>query len=535
MKKSLKFMLSFLIVAIAVMPFVSINAVEKPTISMNTGGDFYVGESQEFTISTEVPEGYGDVMVRGTGGLSDPSAIEKIEYYEVKDGNWYELPADGNFGSSEGFKLQNTSAKFRVTFKKEGEYSATYKVVGVSDGKTIAENTLNIKVIDKSVRDVSTESEFNAALNDNNVKTINIVKDFTTSAKINITRDVTINGNAHKLTMNLADKTTWGGHYVLQVYRSNVTINDITLSGANAGLLVNGGNATLKGKIDVSNNGFGGIELSGSNPVINLSGATLVNSTEEYLKPTLWIDPKMDNVVVEYAGFKKNIEVDKGDHLQTQYYLDAKNTLDTADNQIKEEISNGSTIINIEVKENDVISAEVLNELKNGPAREIVINTETVTISFNTKNITDSASKDLSLNVDVVKEQPFNSNLLNSVKSDLLFVDLEYEGVLPKDTKISFKTGSEFKVGDKLYLYYYNPNNDKIELVADDIVVDENNVATIELDHASTYILSAENISSVNNTENPNTSDFTMYMVIVLGVVALLGFGYVLKTKFVNK
>lgn len=533
MKTNFKLLIAILVVVVVGLPFV--NAVTEPTITMNTNGKFYIGESQEFSITTSVPEGYQNVMVVGDGGINDPSSINKLEYFEVRNNTWIELPVNSGFGASTGFPLKNDTSKFRVTFGKAGNYEVAYAVKDVETKEIIASNVLKIVVEDKTIRNVTNEEELKNALKDKNVKTINILNDITTTQKINVTRDVTINGNSHKITMNIADKMTWGSHYVLQAYKSSVIINDITLTGGNAGLLVNKSNVTLNGTINVSGNGFGGIELTGENPSINLKNANLVNNTETYLLPTLWVDPKMENVNVDYNKFQAKIEVDKGDHLQSQYYLDKFNSFENANSQINKQISSGATTIEVTTKANDVIKASVLNALKNGPEREVNIYTDNVKISFNTKNITEEFTSDLQLEVAITEEQPFNSDILKGNGSDILFIDLKHNGTLPKGTKITFSAQGKYKHGDKVFLYYFNPETNQVELIAKDIEISDDGMATISIDHASVYFLSNNELTTNTNITNPNTSDITMYIVAILAVVALSGFVYVAKVKIANK
>lgn len=94
--------------------------------------EFVVGEAQEFTFSTVANDDAG-TMVVGSSNFSDPDAIAKLEYYEVADGNWYELT--GDFGPSTGFPMMDATSKFRVTFAKAGEYDfvAVMKVAGTDD------------------------------------------------------------------------------------------------------------------------------------------------------------------------------------------------------------------------------------------------------------------------------------------------------------------------------------------------------------------------------------------------------------------
>lgn len=539
MKRELKIFTFLCIVLSFVFAFSNIYAEETPSITMTTNGDFYINEQQEFTISTVVPEGYETVTVVGEGSISDTSAIEKLEYYEVRDGNWYTLPEDTAFGGSTGFELTNATSRFRVTFKKAGKYSVRYAVKKVNTQQIIAENTLNITVMDRSISDVSTEDELRKALDNSDVKTINITKDITTSSKINIVRDVTINGNSHKLTLNIEDKNTWGGHYVLQAYRCNVTLMDITLTGGNAGLLVNGSSVTLKGTIDVSNNGFGGIELakSSNNPSVKFEDVKLINTSEEYLKPTLWTDPVLEGVTVDYDGFANSIEVDKESKKQTQYYLVLGNTVDTIDNQLKKQMGEEKQTIELTSTGTDKISKELLNELRKSENRTIVIYQDDVMITFETKNITEDFKDDLDLRIDVTDKQPFKSDILKDVKGDKLFIELENDGILPKETEIMIKLNN-FKPSEKTYLYYYDEKTDNVDLVSDKVKIKDDNWASIVLNHSSTYILSTEKIEKVGKNEgiiNPNTSDTYMVVALVLGVVALAGFIYAMRLRKVNR
>src|SRR5690606_27387736 len=129
---------------------------------------------------------------------------------------------------------------------------------------------------------VSDLAELEAALADTGITTITFDADITTDHKVLVDRPVTINGADFALTMT-GDVAGWGGNYVLHVYdTTGVSISDITLTGGDAALLVNGSAVTLTGTIDVSGNEFGGIESSlgsglSTDPVLVATGSTLVN------------------------------------------------------------------------------------------------------------------------------------------------------------------------------------------------------------------------------------------------------------------
>lgn len=136
-----------------------------------------------------------------------------------------------------------------------------------------------------------------------------------------------------KINVNgLADKTKWGGNYGIQVFTGNTTIENVTATGANAGILINGSKAVMKGTIDVSGNGFGGIEVSQGTkteaPSLDASAATFVNTDEAYGKPTIWIDgySKIGKVVTAPAGMTAvEFKGEDGKKDQLHFYIDAAN------------------------------------------------------------------------------------------------------------------------------------------------------------------------------------------------------------------
>jgi len=87
-------------------------------------------------------------MVVGTGGLSNPEAIGKLEYYEVNDGNWYELPAGTDFGPATGFPLQDATSRFRVTFETAGEYEVEFQILNAETRDVVAESETTLTVVE---------------------------------------------------------------------------------------------------------------------------------------------------------------------------------------------------------------------------------------------------------------------------------------------------------------------------------------------------------------------------------------------------
>ena len=120
----------------------------------------------------------------------------------------------------------------------------------------------------------------------------------------------------------------WNSTYGIQCYNGDYIVRNCTVSGCNGGILVNSSTVTLEGTIDVSDNKFGGIEVSKSSAlerysVLNVNGASLVNTTEEYGKPTIWTDGE-GNTVNGAESLYQNGSVKEN---QVQYYLDESNSV----------------------------------------------------------------------------------------------------------------------------------------------------------------------------------------------------------------
>ena len=182
------------------------------------------------------------------------------------------------------------------------------KEVKLTDNITVASGNLNL----------GTTEHF-----DGNGKTISFG---TTGQNLVSTHSGTIIENV--TVENTVATEDWSSTYGIQCYNGDYTIKNVTAKGGNAGILVNSANVTLEGTIDVSGNEFGGIEVSKSSntqlqpSTLNINGATIVNTTEEFRKPTIWIDGAEDGNVVN--GAESMFATTELVENQIQYYLDEK-------------------------------------------------------------------------------------------------------------------------------------------------------------------------------------------------------------------
>ncbi len=175
--------------------------------------------------------------------------------------------------------------------------------------------TTNVNAESKTVKN---QDELKSALSNKDIDTIILGGDINTTEKINITRPIYLDGKNHTIKYvgkfgDSDDFTVWAGIYVLQVYKTNATIKDVKLTGGNAGLLINGSVVKLEGTIDVSGNGFGGIELGkGANvseaPRVDLDSSTdLKNDSESNDRPTLWVPDDTNGAVMSIDGVKETL------------------------------------------------------------------------------------------------------------------------------------------------------------------------------------------------------------------------------------
>jgi len=127
-----------------------VNAALTTTIGTT---EFVVGVPTEFTFTTKAND-YAGKMVVGTSNFSNADAIEKLEYYEVKDGKWYEFA--GDFGPETGFPMSDAASKFRVTFKTAGTYTFTASMKLVDGGEELCSTRVTFTVKAKAPQAPST-------------------------------------------------------------------------------------------------------------------------------------------------------------------------------------------------------------------------------------------------------------------------------------------------------------------------------------------------------------------------------------------
>ena len=126
---------------------------QDPTITSEAPAEINVNEMVEYNVSTTPGDYEGEMVYVEVDAGIEPEKITTIEYFEVKDSTWKELPKNEGgkyyFGvPSVGFPLQAASSKFRIEINTAGEYTSTMKVIKVADSSVMCQASSTVKVND---------------------------------------------------------------------------------------------------------------------------------------------------------------------------------------------------------------------------------------------------------------------------------------------------------------------------------------------------------------------------------------------------
>ena len=128
------------------------------------------------------------------------------------------------------------------------------------------------------------------------------------------------------------------------------------------------------------------------------------------------------------------------------------------------------------------------------------------------ENIELNVNLRLSIDADTEDTRMIN-DLVNQKK---LIISFDHVGKLPSKATVRINVSDRFNDGDKLYLYYYNPTNKKIEFIKDNIKVIDGYIE-FEIDHCSDYFLTGAVVNeAVGNPKHVN------YVIIGLIVVVII-------------
>lgn len=125
---------------------------------------------------------------------------------------------------------------------------------------------------------------------------------------------------------------------------------------------------------------------------------------------------------------------------------------------------------------------------------------------------------DLNFELNFVSEQKGKIDAIAENK-DKTYLSFTHHGNLPSEATINVYVGDKYANGEKLYLYYYNEENDTVEYVDHGLKV-KNGYVTFKINHCSDYFLTG---AVVNNAEgNPKNMNYAIGILAII-VIGLLG------------
>ena len=246
--------------------------------------EFYVGVPVEFTFTTTANDDAG-ISVIGTSNFSDTEAISKLEYYEVQNGQWYEL--NGDFGPSSGFPMADATSRFRVTFAQAGEYTFTASMKRADNEKVLCSTEVTFSVAEslpETATVVSNETELTEALS-GTADTIYLDDNFSVDSKVTVNRPVTIEGSGYTITAADWSGSSSSDKHLLGIEDDDVTIRSLTLDSANAAYGVQAyraANSVLE-DVTLKNSKGSGLTVNGSSLTANnlsISGSAWLQSID---------------------------------------------------------------------------------------------------------------------------------------------------------------------------------------------------------------------------------------------------------------
>lgn len=119
-------------------------AAKASTVTTDIGKKtFTVGEMTEFTFRTTANDDGGESVVAELT-FSDPTDIEKIEYYDTAEKKWFAL--EGDFGPADGYELADATNTVRAAFKTTGRKTLTIEIISVADKRVLCSTVQNFEV-----------------------------------------------------------------------------------------------------------------------------------------------------------------------------------------------------------------------------------------------------------------------------------------------------------------------------------------------------------------------------------------------------
>ena len=115
---------------------------------------------------------------------------------------------------------------------------------------------------------------------------------------------------------------------------------------------------------------------------------------------------------------------------------------------------------------------------------------------------------ELNLSINTSIQKPDNIKNIDKISSGKnMFLSFEHTGKLKSKLTIVSPIWFEYNETDKVTVYHYNEETNKLEKISEDLEILGNGYVTFEIDHCSEYILSTINIKEDDNKVEDSTKD----------------------------
>ncbi len=225
----------------------------------------------------------------------------------------------------------------------------------------------------------------------------------------------------------------------------------------------------------------------------------LVIKTEEYM---YFKDLNIEYIeAIDYAGNKNRIEVNKFIPVTNEDRIINDNT--DIEDIIKEIKTSEENTITLLLNNNDkVVDKEIFNAIAGTDKIVSFILRDGTIWTFKGKDIINENIASIKLSVSNTPTEEAKK-AIEGLTDDAIFIKFHHHGNLPGKALVKIKINNEELVGKKLTLYYYNPETKEVERISDNIFVDRDGFAILEIDHCSDYFLSVNsNLLGIEETEN---------------------------------
>jgi|GEM_PF-19838 len=192
------------------------------------------------------------------------------------------------------------------------------------------------------------------------------------------------------------------------------------------------------------------------------------------------------------------------------------------------EESEENAVIVIDATEQTKVSKEVFQGLK-GQNKTLVFVTEQAIWTFHGKDITEVKDIDLQVTMGTIltsksKNKEAIKNLVQG--ADVLILAFASNGILPGKATVRNKVDPVWLLGknaQKLFVYYYNEESGKAEVVAEKLEVDAQGYITLTLSHNSDYFISDQDL--MEKGVLPKTGETPSNAMMPMGIaLSILGF-----------